>query len=117
MESQVTYGQKQVGIGFNPARNADVQKIKEAYAAIIDLHHEAALSASSPEQKHFYEQAIDNAVTAQMLAVKAATWTMANVDDQKAPEADAQPQKVEDQTPEKTADPETPAGSENTEGK
>lgn len=75
MDSQQTFGQKQAGLTFNPGGNADVQKIKEQYAAIIDQHHEGALSASSEAQKHFYEVAIDNAVAAQMMAVKAATWS------------------------------------------
>lgn len=34
--SELTYGQKTVGLTFNPSGNDDVQKIKQAFANAID---------------------------------------------------------------------------------
>lgn len=78
-QRSLTYGEKMVGITFNPSNNPDVQKVKEQYAAIIDdLHaHRAGIDQASehtPHQVKFVESAIDKAITAQMAAVKAITY-------------------------------------------
>lgn len=70
-----TYGQKAVGVTFNPSGNPEVQRIKELYAEIIDLCYDARLASTSPEQKRLFSVAITESQTAQMWAVKALTWS------------------------------------------
>ena len=36
MEIELTFGEKAVGLTFNPSNNEDVQELKELYAKIID---------------------------------------------------------------------------------
>lgn len=73
-EQQLTYGQKAVGLSFNPGGSEVVNTIKKAYADIIDQHNSARENATDPEVKRLYSVAITEAQTAQMWAVKAATW-------------------------------------------
>ncbi len=73
-DRSLTFGEKAVGLSFNPSGNSEVQKIKELYAKIIDQHNEARKLHDSPEQQRMYSVAITEAQTAQMWAVKAATW-------------------------------------------
>jgi hypothetical protein len=70
----LTYGEKAVGITFNPAGNADVQKVKELYAQIIDLCDKVRTAAGQGEKGRLASVAITEAQTAQMWAVKAITW-------------------------------------------
>lgn len=78
MERELTYGEKAVGLTFNPGNNPDVDNIKRAYAAIIDMMDELRRTASytveRPEQARLASVAITEAQTAQMWAVKALTW-------------------------------------------
>jgi len=69
-----SYGQKAVGLNFNPSGNPEVQRVKELYAEIIDLCYEARLASTSPEQMRLFSVAITEAQTSQMWAVKALTW-------------------------------------------
>ena len=74
-ESRVlTYGEKAVGIAFNPGGNPEVEKAKSAYAKIIDQMNELRNSTTSPEVKRLASVAITEAQGAQMWAVKAITW-------------------------------------------
>lgn len=74
MENQeLTFGQKAVGLTFNPSNDPTVQKIKELYAEIIDLCNEAR-GTDRTEKARLYSVAITEAQGAQMWAVKAATW-------------------------------------------
>lgn len=68
-----TYGQRAVGLDFNPSQNPKVNQIKQLFATIIDLCNDAK-AASTGEQARLYAVAITEAQTAQMWAVKAATW-------------------------------------------
>lgn len=74
---ELTYGQKAVGLTFNPSGDAGVQKIKELYAQIIDimdgLRKVEAINMQW-EHKRLASVAITEAQTAQMWAVKALTW-------------------------------------------
>ena len=81
MEDQtrtLTFGEKAVGLNFNPSGDASVQKVKELYAQIIDIMYEfksvEAANMSSGEHKRLASIAITEAQTAQMWAVKAITW-------------------------------------------
>lgn len=74
MESrELTFGEKAVGLTFNPSGDERVQRLKAMYAAIIDELH--AMSYNSPPGSwRLAEVAITEAQGAQMWAVKAATW-------------------------------------------
>lgn len=70
-----TYGQKAVGLTFNPSGDDAVARCKQIFADAIDQM--AALRAEcghSPEQARLASVAITEAQGAQMWAVKALTW-------------------------------------------
>lgn len=79
---ELTYGQKAVGLSFNPSNNPSVQTIKTQYASIIDSLNQAIAEMpvndaglpSNPERIRLYKIAITEAQSAQMWAVKAITW-------------------------------------------
>ena len=73
-ERPMTYGERAVGLTFNPSGDAAVQEIKKTYASIIDLLNDARARVTDTEAKRLYSIAITEAQTAQMWAVKAATW-------------------------------------------
>lgn len=73
---ELTFGEKACGVSFNPGGREDVDKIKRAYAAVIDILNEhRLLSDASPEVKRMLSIAITETQTAQMWAVKAVTWS------------------------------------------
>lgn len=67
---ELTYGQKAVGLTFNPTGSPGVDKIKSAYAAIIDHLNDMRDGSQNPEKKRMASVAITEAQTAQMWAVK-----------------------------------------------
>lgn len=72
---ELTYGQKMVGIKFNPSELGTVDRVKQHYANIIDMMHGKMTDKEATDhQQYFYGEAISQAVTAQMWAVKALTW-------------------------------------------
>lgn len=71
---ELTYGQKAVGLNFNPGNDPVVQKIKELYAEIIDLIGSLTVDTNPSEKMRLIKIAITECQTAQMWAVKAATW-------------------------------------------
>ena len=71
---EMTYGEKAVGLGFNPEGNEAVHLIKRAYAGIIDNLNLMRDRTAEPETKRLYSIAITEAQGAQMWAVKALTW-------------------------------------------
>jgi len=71
----MTFGEKAVGLSFNPSGDDAVLKFKSLYAQIIDLANNARGNPeATSEQKRLYSVAITEAQGAQMWAVKAATW-------------------------------------------
>jgi streptogramin lyase len=70
----LTFGDKAVGIGFNPSGNVAVDELKKSYAYIIDTLDFQRTNSSEPEVKRLCSVAITEAQTAQMWAVKAITW-------------------------------------------
>lgn len=70
----MTYGQKAVGMSFNPSGNEGVDQIKSLYAEIIDIMDGLRTTSGSTEVKRMASVAITEAQTAQMWAVKAITW-------------------------------------------
>lgn len=71
---ELTYGQKAVGIGFNPSGEISVARVKQKYAEIIDELNELKLATQPGEIARLASIAITEAQTAQMWAVKALTF-------------------------------------------
>ena len=72
-----TYGEKAVGLNFNPSDNSDVAEIKKLYAEIIDFCNNEIGKLEVPaegERIRLFRIAITEAQTAQMWAVKAITF-------------------------------------------
>ncbi|HHE3721118.1 TPA: hypothetical protein ACPDTN_002228 [Pasteurella multocida] len=69
-----TYGQKAVGLSFNPSNDNEVDKCKRAFADVIDKLNDLRNETTSGEVKRMCSVAITEAQTAQMWAVKAITW-------------------------------------------
>jgi hypothetical protein len=72
-KDELTYGEKAVGLTFNPSGDEKVNRVKQLYAEIIDLMAEVRGGTPS-EQGRLASVAITEAQTAQMWAVKAITW-------------------------------------------
>jgi hypothetical protein len=71
--TNLTFGQRAVGLTFNPSNNSDVDAIKEQFAQIIDTLN-ALRGPADSEVARMLSIAITDAQTAQMWAVKAVTW-------------------------------------------
>lgn len=72
---QQTFGERAVGISFNPSGDPSVNELKQLYAQIIDICHARRASLMQGSEAHrLYAIAITEAQGAQMWAVKAATW-------------------------------------------
>lgn len=71
---QLTFGEKAVGLSFNPSKNPLVDSLKRKYASIIDDLNEARKITEDGEAKRYLSTAITQAEISQMLAVKAVTW-------------------------------------------
>jgi len=78
-QRELTYGEKAVGLKFNPGGNPQVDEVKKLYAKIID----AIIHSGTPDKETDREreerlsmanEAIRQAQTAQMWAVKVITW-------------------------------------------
>jgi hypothetical protein len=76
-----TFGQKAVGLSFNPSGNDSVQAIKVAFANAIDILNDARTASLASQDTHEANEvrrmlsiAITEAQTAQMWAVNAVTW-------------------------------------------
>jgi len=79
MDRELTYGEKAVGLTFNPSNDAKVQKVKSLYAEIIDLLVNSGTPDIESERQReerlsLFTESIRQAQTAQMWAVKAITW-------------------------------------------
>ena len=73
-DRELTYGEKAVGLNFNPANDPVVQSIKVKYAKIIDEIDYLRNQSEDGETKRLCSIAITETQAAQMWAVKAATW-------------------------------------------
>lgn len=69
-----SFGEKAVGLSFNPSGDDEVTACKREFAAAIDRMNVLRAAVSSPEIKRMASVAITEAQTAQMWAVKALTW-------------------------------------------
>lgn len=72
---EATFGEDAVGLTFNPGNNENVDKVKRAYADIIDMCFDlrAQLTPDQGEKARYLSVAITEAQTAQMWAVKGIT--------------------------------------------
>lgn len=70
----LTFGEKAVGLTFNPGNNPDVDACKREFAAVIDRMNTLRTMHPSQEVKRMASVAITEVQTAQMWAVKAITW-------------------------------------------
>jgi len=73
-ERSPTFGEKAVGLSFNPSGDPNVQELKMAYAKVIDLLFDIRAATMSSEMARLASIAITEAQSAQMWAVKAVTW-------------------------------------------
>lgn len=69
-----TFGEKAVGLSFNPSGDDSVANCKKEFAVVIDRMNDLRAVSESVEVYRMATIAIDNAQTAQMWAVKALTW-------------------------------------------
>lgn len=71
----LTFGQKLVGVNFNPDQDENVAKIKSAAAAFADAVAEVNGGIEvDPFQQELFDESVKTILIAQMVAVKASTW-------------------------------------------
>lgn len=70
----LTYGQKAVGLSFNPSGDDSVGMAKQRFADVIDQANDLRNNTQSAEVKRMCSVAITEAQAAQMWLVKAITW-------------------------------------------
>ena len=70
----LTFGEKAVGLTFNPSGDPQVAVIKVACAALIDQLNDLRKAAGPGEKGRMLSVAITEIQTAQMWGVKAVTW-------------------------------------------
>jgi hypothetical protein len=71
---ELTFGQKAVGLNFNPSGDDAVGQAKQKFADAIDQLNDLRNSTTSGEVKRLCSIAITESQAAQMWAVKAITW-------------------------------------------
>lgn len=71
---EMTFGEKAVGLSFNPSGDDAVAQCKAEFAKVIDRMNDLRNSTDNTEVKRMASVAITEAQTAQMWAVKAITW-------------------------------------------
>jgi hypothetical protein len=70
----LTYGEKAVGLTFNPSQDPAVYACKSKFAWLIDQMDDLRKRSESNEQKRLASIAITEMQGVQMWAVKALTW-------------------------------------------
>jgi hypothetical protein len=75
-EREMTFGEKAVGLSFNPSGDEAVNACKAAFAIVINQMNDLRTATDNTEVKRMASVAITEAQTAQMWAVKAITWRM-----------------------------------------
>lgn len=69
-----SFGERAVGLSFNPSQDPSVYQCKTQFAALIDQLDTRRHTSADPEVKRLCSVAITEAQGAQMWAVKALTW-------------------------------------------
>lgn len=70
----LTYGEKAVGLTFNPSGYECVDYVKKEFAKLIDVMEELRYMCNNTEQERLATVAITELQTAQMWVVKVLTW-------------------------------------------
>lgn len=71
---ELTFGERAVGLTFNPSGDGHVHHCKRLHAEAIDQMHRLRETSTDPEQKRLASIAITEMQGAQMWGVKALTW-------------------------------------------
>lgn len=71
---ELTFGEKAVGLTFNPGGHDKVNAINQVQALYIDMLNKFREDSDNGEVKRQLSVAITEAQTSQMWAVKAVTW-------------------------------------------
>lgn len=71
---ELTFGEKAVGLTFNPSGDPKVQSAKEQFASLIDYANDIRNTSSSEAASRHASIAITMLEDAQMRVVKALTW-------------------------------------------
>lgn len=71
---ELSFGEKAVGITFNPGGNDDVNQAKQHVAQYVNYLNILREKTTNGEVKRMLSIAITEAQTSQMWAVKAITW-------------------------------------------
>ncbi len=74
-----TFGEKAVGLTFNPPNDSNVRDLKQLYAQIIDKLESIKATRAAEQDTSYMDNtlsgmALRDAIRAQMSAVKYATW-------------------------------------------
>lgn len=75
-DREPTFGEKAVGLSFNPGGHEEVNQIKAECAKIIDTLHAKREASDNPEVKRMLSVAITEIQSGQMWGVKAVTWSV-----------------------------------------
>ncbi len=73
-ERELTFGEKAVGLTFNPSQDPAVYSCKSKFAALIDDMDALRKRSTNADIARMASVAITEMQTAQMWAVKAITW-------------------------------------------
>lgn len=77
MEKELTYGEKAVGISFNPSGNANVDELKSLFAKAFDIVEQSVPAddgtIATARKRKMRDNALAEIITAQMWAVKVVT--------------------------------------------
>lgn len=73
-ERNLTFGEKAVGLTFNPSNNLVVDQVKREAAALINTLNKIRKESLSSDVQRMASIAITDVQTAQMWGVKAVTW-------------------------------------------
>jgi hypothetical protein len=73
-KQELSFGEKAVGLTFNPSGDPAVNACKAAFAIVINQMNDLRAATDDTEVKRMASVAITEAQTAQMWAVKAITW-------------------------------------------
>lgn len=74
-ERELTWGEKQAGVSFNPSKDPVVDEIKADFAKLFDKLNDLRHTANGPDVARFYSMALTELNHSQMDAVKGATWS------------------------------------------
>lgn len=74
VQKEPSFGQKAVGLSFNPSGSDEVSLAKQECANLIDHMNILRMTTESGETKRLCSVAITELQTAQMWVVKALTW-------------------------------------------